>query len=64
MADTPDPKGVTIYYKVPRELHARMVALAEWKGQSLRVWVTRAYEAECERQEEERAEAERRRRSR
>lgn len=57
-------EGVGVNYKIPRDLHARMAALAEWKGQSLRIWVTRAFESEVERQEAERSEAERKRRSR
>lgn len=46
------------------ELHARVRALAEWKGQSIKTWVIRAVTEVVERQEAEQAEAERRRRSR
>jgi len=46
------------------ELHARVKALAEWKGQSLKTWVIRAVTEVAERQEAERAEDERKRRSR
>lgn len=53
-----------INYDIGRELHSRIKQLAAWKGQTLRVWVTRALAAEAERQEAERAEQERRRRSR
>lgn len=53
---------VSINYAIPRPLHTRAKSLAAWKGQTLRVWVTRAIEAAVERQETERAEEERRRR--
>lgn len=59
-----DDPGVIVNYRFPRELHGRAKALAEWKGQTLRVWLTRAVEAVAEQQEAERAEAERRRRGR
>ena len=61
MAADKDP-GVIVNYRFPRELHARAKQLAAWKGQTLRVWLTRAVQAEVERQEAERAEAERRHR--
>lgn len=59
MADE-DP-GKVINYRFPSELHARAKALAAWKGQTLRVWITRALEAEADRQESERDESRRRR---
>lgn len=59
MAD--DDPGVTINYRFPAELHARAKALAAWKGQTLRVWVTRALEGAVEAQEAEQAEQRRRR---
>jgi hypothetical protein len=55
---------VSINYAIPRPLHAQAKSLAAWKGQTLRVWVTRAIEAAVDRQEAERADEERGRRSR
>lgn len=55
---------VAINYLIDRKLHARAKSLAAWKGQTLRVWLTRAIEEVVERQEEERMEEERKRRRR
>lgn len=55
-------REVAINYLIPVELHARAKALAAWKGQTLRVWVTRALEAVVEAQEAEQAEARKRHR--
>jgi hypothetical protein len=55
---------VAIHYDIPRDLHGRCKQLAAWKGQTLRVWVTRALEEVADRQETEKAEADRRRRGR
>lgn len=55
---------VILHYRIPAELHARIKAAAQAKGQSLRIWVEWALDAEAERQETERAEQERKRRSR
>lgn len=52
---------VAVNYAIPAELHARAKALAAWKGQTLRVWVTRAIEAAVDTQEAEQAEDRRRR---
>lgn len=64
MAGPEHSSEVGINYRVPSELHSRAKQLAAWKGQTLRVWVTRAIEEVVERQEAERAEDERRRRLR
>lgn len=61
---TPDDPGVIVNYRFPRDLHARAKQLAAWKGQTLRVWLTRAVETVVEAQEAERSEDERQRRSR
>jgi hypothetical protein len=61
MASDQDP-GVIVNYRFPRDLHARAKQLAAWKGQTLRVWLTRAIEEVVDRQEAERAEDQRRRR--
>lgn len=50
---------VAINYLIPVELHGRCKELAAWKGQTLRVWVTRALEEVAERQEAERDRARR-----
>lgn len=63
MATSDDP-GVIVNYRFPRDLHARAKQLAAWKGQTLRVWLTRAVETVVEAQEAERSEEERQRRSR
>lgn len=55
---------VGINYDIPAELHSRIKAAAEWKGQTLRVWITRALGEVAERQEAERAEQDRQRRRR
>ena len=55
---------VGINYDIPAELHARCKDLADWKGQTLKVWIVRALGEVVERQEAERAEAERKRRGR
>lgn len=55
---------VAINYLIPAPLHARAKSLAAWKGKTLRVWVTRAIEADVGEQEAERAEDDRRRRRR
>lgn len=49
---------------VDPNLHARVKACADWKGQSMRTWIRRTLTAEVERQEADQAEDERRRRSR
>jgi hypothetical protein len=59
-----DDPGVIVNYRFPRDLHARMLSLAKWKGQTLRTWLTRAVETVVEQQEAERGEAERKRRGR
>jgi hypothetical protein len=64
VVDADDDRGVVLHYLIPRVLHTRIKALAAYKGQTLRVWVTRALAAEADRQDSERAEDERRRRSR
>jgi hypothetical protein len=61
---TPRDPGVIVNYRFPRDLHARAKQLAAWKGQTLRVWLTRAVETVVEAQEAERSENERQRRSR
>ncbi|HEX5366083.1 MAG TPA: hypothetical protein VFW63_05400 [Acidimicrobiales bacterium] len=45
---------VAIHYQIPADLHARCKELAAWKGQTLRVWITRALEEVAERQAVER----------
>jgi hypothetical protein len=60
--DQVDRQEVAINYLIPAELHSRAKSLAAWKGQTLRVWVTRAIDAAVEAQEAERAEQDRRRR--
>jgi hypothetical protein len=59
-----EDQGVIVNYRFPRDLHARAKSLAAWRGQTLRVWLTRAVEAVVEQQEAERAEDERQRRRR
>jgi predicted HicB family RNase H-like nuclease len=56
-----DEDEVAINYRIPAELHARCKQLAAWKGQTLRVWVTRALEEVAERQESDRDSTRRRR---
>ena len=54
-----------VSYIIDNDLHARAKDLAAYQGRTFKAWVTRAIEAEVDRQEKERAEDERlRRRSR
>jgi hypothetical protein len=55
---------VGINYDIPADLHSRIKSAAEWKGQTLKVWITRALAEVVERQEAARAEQERKRRQR